>query len=538
VSAEPVEAPEPGWPDGALYHSPRGLYGFQEDGIARAYLKLEQGGGVMAVWDTGTGKSHLAMALSAFMFEDDKIDHVLLVAEKGKITADEWPSDFAKFTRLSAAVHHGTGRMKRLEKNGLPQVLITTYETGKADLSKVVRVPGKRGKSLADGPLMEMFKGKRVLVVYDESTKVKNRESDNYKSWFRSLGAMRKGEVTRVLEMTATPIERDYEDAYSQLRLADPKSMPLVKEFEWFVRSRDPYGRPHYYKDRMPRFAEIAKPMILRVRKSDPEVMAEFPKQVEESRWFTMADDQRDLYEMVCDLQEPGAEPVPGLHTIKRMVANHPESIIHSAKHGSSRLARMLVEELGEDYFRSVSAVKEQGLIDYLEPVVHGQGAKAVVFSFFGPSVLPLLARALRKKKFEVYLTWGGMSLEETSIERAKFKSSPNPAVLLSSDAGARGVNLPQATYVVEYESALTFANRTQRINRTHRIDSEAESTTCMTFFVHQTVEETVANAMIERNAQQDTLLDDTDSGEDFITAAERRQMLQIARNPRKRARA
>jgi len=543
TASEPVTVPEAspetspeGWPEGVLYRSPRGLYGFQEDGVARAYLKLQTGNNVMAVWDCGTGKSHLAMALAALMFEDDLIDAVLLVAERAKIAPDEWPADLARFTRLSAAVHHGSGRMERLAKKGMPQVLVTTYETGKADLSPTRRLPGKRGKSLVDGPLMKMLGGRRLLVVYDESTKVKNRESDTYKSWFRSLGHLRKGSVTKVLEMTATPIERDYEDAYSQLRLGDPKAMPQVQEFDWFVRSRDPFGRAAYHADRIPLFTEIARPFILRVRKSDPEVVAEFPTQVEESRWFTMAEDQRDLYERVCDLQGDSSEPVPGLHTIKRMVANHPAAVLHSATHGQSRLARMLVEEWGERYFRSVSSVKEQGLVDYLEPVVHGQGAKAVVFTFFGPSTIPLLAAALRRRKFRVYSTHGGMDLEEMAAERNRFKADPKPCVLLSSDAGARGINLPQATYVVEYESALTYAMRTQRINRVHRIDSGGESVTCMTFFAHETVEEAIAKTMIDRNTQQDILLDDAQA-EDFITAAERREMLRIARTPKRRAR-
>lgn len=526
MSAEVTEASPEAPVTAPLYSSPRGLYSFQEDGIARAYLKLAQGGGVMAVWDTGTGKSHLAMALAALMFEDDLIDLVLLVAEATKIRKDEWPADLAKFTRLDTHVHHGTGRMERLAKRGLPQVLITTYETGKADLGKILKVPGKRGKSLADGPLLTLLRGKRVLVVLDESTKVKNRASDGYKVWFRALEHLRKPDVTRVLEMTATPIEKDYEDAYSQLRLASPSQMPLVGEFEgYFISGRDPFGRASYIQERMPEFAALVSPMIMRVRKSDPEVMAEFPKQVEESRWFEMAEDQRALYEQVCDLQDPGEEPVPGLAMVKRMVANHPASLIHSATYGSSRVAKALVAELGEDYLRSISSVKTQGLIDYLEPIVHGQGAKVVVFSFFGPSVLPLLAVALRRKKFKVY---------SGEAERQVFKDDPTPSVYLSSDAGARGVNLPQATYVVEYESALTYAMRTQRINRVHRIDSEALSTTCMTFFVRESVEEGIAEAMIERNAQQDTLLDDH-LVEDFITAADRRVMLSIARTPSRR---
>lgn len=532
-----VEAPaEP------LYSSPRGLYGFQEEDIARAYLAQEKGGGNLCVWDTGMGKSHLAMALAGFMFEDGLIDHVILVADLQKIADDEWPSDWGKYTRLTYARHHGSGRMDRLAKRGLPQVLITTYETGKADLARFVRASGKgrRGTSTQNGPLLDLLIGRRVLIIFDESTKLKNRSSGNYKAWEHALKRLRKAATTRVLGLTATPIEKDYEDAFNQLRLVAPTAMPLVGEFEeYFVRNRDPYGRPRYYAERMHEFAALARPLMLVRRKTDPDVIAEFPKQVEEARWFEMAPDQRDLYEMVCDLQQPDPETgqmeiVPGLSTVKRMVAGHPAALIHSATYGTSKIARLLVEELGEEYLRSVSSVKEQGLVDYLTPLVKGQGAKALVFSFFGPSMLPLLAARLRDEKFRVYVTHGQMGLDEVAQARSAFKADTEPAVLLSSDAGARGINLPEATYVVEYESALTYAMRTQRINRIHRIDSLAPSVTCMTFFVRESIEAAIAQGMAERNCQHDVLLGDEDA-ENYVTAAEREVALEISRNRRRR---
>jgi superfamily II DNA/RNA helicase len=256
-----------------------------------------------------------------------------------------------------------------------------------------------------------------------------------------------------------------------------------------------------------------------------------------------MADDQRELYEFICDLQDPEEPPLPGLSTIKRMAAGYPASIVHSAIHGKSQLARLLVEELGADYLESVSSVKARGLQEYLEPLVLGQGAKALVFSFFGPSILPLLKRDLEQRKIKVYTTHGGLSLAEVDRQRGMFKADREACVLLSSDAGARGINIPQATYVTEYEGALTFANRTQRINRVHRIDSDAPSVTAMTFIVRHSVEAALADACMDRNDQHDTLLaqdiltaeQSTEAIENYVTAAERRSALEIYRNPRKR---
>ena len=93
---------------------------------------------------------------------------------------------------------------------------------------------------------------------------------------------------------------------------------------------------------------------------------------------------------------------------------------------------------------------------------------------------------------------------------------------------------MPEATYVIEYESALTYANRTQRLDRIHRIDSEAPSVTCMTLMLDGTVEEPIALKMIDRNEQTDILLGDADAGENFMSAPERKAALKIARTYRK----
>jgi len=87
----------------------------------------------------------------------------------------------------------------------------------------------------------------------------------------------------------------------------------------------------------------------------------------------------------------------------------------------------------------------------------------------------------------------------------------------------------------VEYESALTYANRTQRLDRIPRIDSTATTCTCMTFLLDGTVEVPIINRVIERNSQHDILLGDDDAGEDLMTASERKEALQVARLSRTR---
>lgn len=531
------------WPVSDLYHSPLGLFPFQAEGIAQAYLSSENGGGNLVVWSTGLGKSHFGMRMSTLLAEDmrDQIrshDLTVLVCEKAKIS--EWAEDFAKYTRQSSRIHHGSIRMRKLAKEGLPDVLITTYETAKADLVRFVKTPGKRGTSIAHGPLLDVIEPLSVLWICDEMGKLRNRTSDNYKAFQYTFNKMRKSNPKdhRVFGLTATPIEKDWEDAFNQCRLIRPDLMPTIGEFEsYFVKSRDPFGRARYRQERMSEFALLCRPVILRKRKTDPDVIDQFPKQMEEARHLTMAPDQAGLYEMVESLGYGLEEPLPGLWTALRQIAGGPASLVRSAQTGDSVLAKSLVAELGEQYLLGISSVKEQALIEYLTPLVKDEGAKAVVFSFFGQTVLPLLASRLRQSGFKVYVNHGGLSSGEMGRVRQAFRDDPAPCVFLTSDAGSRGINLPEATYVIEFESALTYANRTQRLNRIHRIDSQSTSVTCMTFVVDHTVEVAIMQKMSERNAQSDILLDDLDAGEAFMTASDRSQALQIARLSKKRAR-
>jgi len=514
-----------------LYFSPLGLYPFQEEGIAQAYLMKS----ALMVWDTGTGKSHAAMCLSAMLFEDDQIDLVLMVVEKNKVS--EWKEDFDKFTQLTSSIHHGTGRQKRLEKKGLPQVLITTYETAKADLTAFYKQSGKRGQSLQSSALLDQLAALRVFVVYDEVAKLRKRTSDTYKSHYHIVKTLRnKNPNFRMLGLTATPLERDYEDAFNQMRILRPDLVTTVGDFEkTYVMSRDLYGRPTYFPVKIMEFAENVRKGIIRKRKTDPDIIEQFPKRMEQARHVQMKDDQKKLYELVEKIRHMSEEPVPGLWTILRQIAGNPASILHGSENPEgSEISKMLVEEYGEEIFRNCSSAKMEMLISYLDVVVKGQGAKAVVFTFFGQSLLKDIEIQLKKAGYKVYVNHGQMSITQQQNSRHLFRTDPQPAVFLTSDAGSRGINLPEATYVIEYESALTFANRTQRLDRIHRIDSKAPSVTCMTFFLDGTVEDLISENMIKRNDQTDILLGDNDAGENHITASERKAKLNIERSKKR----
>jgi SNF2 family DNA or RNA helicase len=532
-------------PNGELYFSEEGLYDFQVDGIAEACLITDVRDGVVAVWDTGIGKSHLAMAVSAYLFADDLIDLVMVVAEKNKIR--EWHDDFVHFTALSPHLYHGTGRERRFEKAPSPHVFITTYETGRNELLAYQEVGSKRGKGhKVDGPLVDILglRQKRILWIFDEPTKLRKRSSENHKAYDYILNSLRKGSShQRVLGLTATPLERDMEDAYNIGRIVAPSRMPTVARFdELFVSGRDNYGRPRFKPGRDQVFAQMFQEIVLRKRKTDPDVLNQFPKQVEESVRVPLLPEHAKLYEAVeAILDPPEGEPDSRsraeveaqerqLYTVLRMVAGHPSALLRS----QSELAATIIEAVGIERIREIRSSKSEALLAALQNLIRGQGAQVVIFTFFAKTVLPEIQRELTDAGYLVSIYHGGQTHAKNEDEKQNFLQG-RTEILLASDAAARGINLKNAQYVIEYESALTYANRKQRLDRVHRIFSDLPSVTCMTMIAENTIEEGLVDLMLSRNRSQDTLLGDSADGTAFISAADRRRLLGAYRNRRRR---
>lgn len=486
-----------------------------------------------------THNSHMAMALAALLFEDGLIDLCLLVAEKNKLEKDEWPKDLTTYTKLDWKKYHGTNRAKL--RDDLPQVLLSTYETIRLDVARIEKVQrGRRTvKTLVPNVLTETIisKCKSVLVVYDEMTKLGNR-SNLHKSHDLMLKTLRKAGVeVRVLGLTATPIERSPENIYNLGRLLVPGQIPTVDRFSRnYVLTRDGFGNAVKFKnlsvetqadrDVIP-LAEVLRPVILRKRKTDDDVIDQFPRTVEEPPMFvTLSDNHYDFLDSVRATFETGDDVADRpLFTLMRQLAGHPASVVHS----QGQYAQAITEAVGEASLRVIGCAKLDRLVEYLVPLIRGQGAQATVFTFFGKSVLPFIQEALEDVGFRVAINHSGLADRFRSDEKARFKAG-HADVFLTSDAGARGINLPEATYAIEYESALTRANQVQRLNRIHRIDSTHPSVTFGTLVARDTVEEGIIQGVLRRNEWSDQLLEDGDPGENFVTASQRRRVLAIAR--------
>jgi SNF2 family DNA or RNA helicase len=512
-----------------FYYSELGLFPFQEEGVAHAAVRKD----MLAVWDTGIGKTHLGMATAALLFELEEIDVCLVVCEANKV--DEWIEDFEKFTDLGPAFKYkGAKRSERL-RAAEPLVVITTYETMRESAVAFIKEPGKYGAVVRDGEILPWLRKKRIFVIYDEVTKLRNRTSNLYKAHAFMLKNLRKARGARVLALTATPMDTSPENLFNIVRLVRPDVAGTVKDFEnRYTFGRDDYGNLKWNRHELPRFAKQVRPAILRKRKSDPDVIDQFPRQIEDSLKVPLLPVHREFVKAV-EQMVVGDHLRGGHFMVNRMVAGYPASLEEAFKNANERdpgsagiLCSQILREVGEAGLRDIPSSKAMRLIEYLTPLVKGQGEKVLIFTFFGPTIGKLLARDFRESGFQVFQHFPPLSAELRSENKRAFRAYDGPAILLSSDAGARGMNIPEASYVVHYDMPLTFATYRQRTDRNHRIDSKLPSVTSTAMIALETVEEDIGEMCMSRNETQDILIEDVLDAENYVLALERRKMLRL----------
>ena len=497
---------------------------FQVDDAVRAYLRK----GMAAVWDTGIGKSAFSLAVGCLALGEGQIDHIIIICEQNKLK--EWPEEIAKHTQItSVGVYHGPKRKQMLDD--LPVIVVSSYETWRND---AVRFATKT--RYTDGPLIEAFQGRRVLIVYDEIAKLGNRSSQLYKAHYRTMTRVRKlhpGII--VVGLTATPFDAGaYEQFFNEMRLICPEAMPTVKDFESkVIRSRDPWGRANYSPEGVEWFRQLCEPWISRRRKTDAEVREHFPPFAEQFATCQMHADQRGIYQRLEDLawdKQGNYTEVPGLNVLLRQLAGDPMAIKYAAQHGTSPLAKLVWQTLGAELSKCSSAKAELLQQRYIGPIM-ASDQKMIIFTFFSNTVLPAVRDRIETSA-PLFLYQGEMSKAAKDQFLAQFRAHKGPAILLASDSAARGINAPEASYAVEYEPALKHSTRMQRAGRGHRAFSDIPLT-FITMVLEGSVEESRAiPRLMKRNEQQDDFFGDTDA-EEFTTATDRRRMFAMARHRR-----
>jgi hypothetical protein len=453
---------------------------------------------------------------------------------------------------LAPVRYDGTSAKRAKLRENLPQVLVGVYETLRGDLAVKVAPEGERpsyGRTGAsrrkprvakvqNGPLLDALLGKRVLFIQDEGTAKMgaSRTSWMYKAHERARAELLKYSASYYCwPLSATPMVRDPVGYFNVCRLLDPGRAGRVEDFTRdHVATTDNYDKPKTFKNLdtadepwvTPLADKLAGLVVYRSR-AEPEVAQYFPTFVAQpvgTPGYTFVDPsavEEEFYQAIyAQYAANGSQAaLDALWGLMRLVVGHPMSLTRSG----GAMAADIVRIVGTDGLAALPTTKLDAFVDRLRAI---GGDQAVSFTFFAEAVLPLVHERLVEEGFSVVLNHGGLSPKERERSRDAFNAG-DAQVYLSSDAGARGINLPAGKYSIDYELPLTDEVARQRRSRIDRIDSHHRVIHFTSMVMLHTVEMGIARVVANRQGWSEALGNTDGSG---LSAAARKYILSEAR--------
>jgi len=462
---------------------------------------------VLVAFEMGLGKTPLTIAAIELLADQGQVDCGLIVALSS--LKYQWAKAIDKFTCSSCLgkleegeddhVHEPTAtslvidgtpaerkRQYAVAATGVHRYVIVNYEQVVNDWPTVRRLP-------------------RDFVVADEVTAVKSFRSQRSRR-------MKRLQAPYMIGLTGTPMENGkLEEVYSIMQFLDEDVLGRFDIFDRTFVVRNQYGGVSRYRN-VPLFRETMSRRWIVKTQIDDDVAPYMPKVTSKNHTPVLDTSSSKLYrsiavDLIADLGDAlsagmsgfdlyahytgeGGDSMDALQgaimskmTALQMLCDHPGLLAHSAR----LYAQSLVDgkAKGSEYAHSlqqsgqldaVSKIKTPPkmavTLELLERILERDGNKAVLFSHDVPT-LPMLQAALPAGIATRYD--GTMSAKEKEQSKNLFQSDPDVRVLLSSDAGGFGVDLPQGNHLINYDLPWSNGALKQRNSRIIRASSKFE---------------------------------------------------------------
>jgi SNF2 family DNA or RNA helicase len=361
----------------------------------------------------------------------------------------------------------------------------------------------------------ELHKRKIQYMACDEIQYIKNDKTA------RSKSVCEFSDVKMRFGASATPIQKDPLDAFSIMKFIEPSLFPKKGQFASRYIRYSGYGIISGSKNTEELHNKLSEFTIV---KTHEDAQSCLPSVVPITRYCEMDLKQVKMTEQLLaeikELKEEEQQILKGYADPEKGKQNERVKILDANIVARQTFAQeladseMLLEtsdsEMAKNYMTGAKSSKLETLIDLLEEIL-STGEKVCIFSKYKrmQDIITnrIMEEAARNKDFDTGIAYinGTLSGEQRYEEfHTKFTESDNYRILLMSDAGAEGISLGKAKYLIEYEPADSYSIQTQRRGRIERADSIHD-----TVFVYQLVAEKsydeIALKVIAKKEKYDT---------------------------------
>ena len=484
------------------------LFPFQKEAFDRMVERRK----VLLAYEQGTGKTVLAIAAIEHLMEQGVIQYPVLVVALSSLKY-QWAAEIEKFSDSRPLVIDGPPK-KRMEQygqmhgwfdNGVDYVIVN-YEQVVNDW----------------GVISAMTWG---ALIADEATALKGFRSK------RSKAVKKLSQVIPVrFALTGTPIENGKpEELFSIMQMVDPK---VLGKFDLFDRTfivRNQWGWVDRYRN-LPTLYNTMSEVMVRKRQTDPEVQEYMPVLRRRPPILVSLDPStRRLYErirvdLLASLDDAaelmgasgfsldahyGLAPSPNdpagavkgkimsQITALRMCSGNADLIRQSAVQFKESMNSGAATMKGSAYAAELhddgllinlpkTPAKAKKVVEFVRDFLDlDPRHKVVIFSSFLGTVDML--QGMLGDQAERYT--GAMNAKAKEQARQAFKTRDDIRVLISSDAGGYGVDLPEGNLLINYDLPWKAGTASQRDSRIIRASSEWEHVHVDNFLVADSIE-------------------------------------------------
>ena len=327
----------------------------------------------------------------------------------------------------------------------------------------------------------EEFFGKRFwsLVVLDEITKIKDGRTKIHK-------AVKQLKVVKTVGLTGTPVENRVQELYTLMNVIDWRFFGKFKEFASRYMKPGGFGGYIARYDTPKKLGEKLKGFDGFIRWKKSEVLKELPEVIENCYRFDLYDAERKKYNEIIagtakvfnkDGKRINLENILSLIQVLRLAVSD-LSIYFDFAEGSSK--RDLFFELINDYLN--------GGLDNKKIVCFSQ-YKSVVYNY---------TKFLNIKKIKTISITGDNTIDMREHLLDRFKSEDDVKVLICTDVFAHGINITEASYLINIDIPWNPAILQQRIGRLHRI-GQKNPVNVINLIAENTIEEMVEEKILSK---------------------------------------
>jgi hypothetical protein len=417
--------------------------------------------------EMGLGKTIQAIAACALLHRLGKAERVLVVTPASLKT--EWEEQIQRFTTLPYQLVFGPRQVRLKNYTGAPFFTIVNYEQMLVDALDVNQ------------------RLKPDVIVLDEAQRIKNWDT-------KTAQAVKRLKSRYAFVLTGTPIENRIDEIHSLMDFLDPGVLGPLFRFNRDFYELDDRGRPKGYLN-LEKLHERIRPYMLRRRKADVET--ELPERTDRTYFVPLSDEQANRY-------SDHEREVQRLASIaQRRPLTEPEQ---KKLQRELAMCRMTCDTnyILDPEERACPKLKE--LEKILEECRENSEVKVIIFSEW-ERMLELVRELCGKLQLGYAWHTGSVPQRRRRAEITVFKNDPACRVFLSTDSGSTGLNLQNASVVINCDLPWNPARLEQRIARAWR-KHQTRPVTVINLVSENTIEHRMLDTLANKQALADGVLD------------------------------